>query len=97
MRERCRSARREEQGDQLEFESSREREGIKNQLTVDGNGVNSEDSRDLSDDTSSSSLDSVGVQDSGDVVGLEVVHVDELVRVLPDGLEVGSLGEKSSL
>lgn len=66
-------------------------------LTIDGDSVDSEDSRDLSDDTSSSSLDSVGVKDGGDVVGLEVVHVDELVRVLPNRLEVGSLGKESSL
>lgn len=66
-------------------------------LTVDSNSVNAEHTRDLGDDARSRGLDSVRVQNGGDIVRIEIVHVDKLVGVLPYGAEVRSLSEESSL
>jgi hypothetical protein len=64
---------------------------------VDLNTVDAKDARDLVDDARPGGLDSVGVKDGGDVVRLDVVHVDEIARVLPHRLEVASFRQESSL
>jgi hypothetical protein len=61
------------------------------------NTVDAKDARDLVDDARPGGLDSVGVKDGGDVVRLDVVHVDEIARVLPHRLEVASFRQESSL
>lgn len=64
---------------------------------VDLDTVNTKDARNLVDDARSGGFDTVSVKDGGDVVGLDVAHVDELVSVFPHSLEVGTFRQQSSL